>query len=181
MLAFLLQKATGKNISTYASEKIWTPIHAESDALWSLDKKDGMEKAYCCFNSNARDFARLGQLILNKGSWDDIPIVDSSYINEATTPATWLQYYPKLLDGKTVSPTSQPCTFFGYQFWLADYRGMKITYLRGILGQYIIVIPDLDAVIVRLGKKCDTEYNVDQNYPKDLETWINAGLEVINR
>ncbi|MDD5185309.1 MAG: serine hydrolase, partial [Paludibacter sp.] len=60
-------------------------------------------------------------------------------------------------------------------------RGMKITYLRGILGQYIIVIPDLDAVIVRLGKKCDTEYNVDQNYPKDLETWINAGLEVINR
>jgi CubicO group peptidase (beta-lactamase class C family) len=70
ILAFVLQKATDKNISDYASEKLWTPMEAEEDALWSLDRKDGHEKAYCCFNTNARDFARFGQLILNKGVWD---------------------------------------------------------------------------------------------------------------
>src|ERR1035437_1146202 len=71
ILAFLLQKATDKSLSDYASEKIWTPIQAEEDAMWSLDHKNGNEKAYCCFNTNARDFARLGQLVLNKGMWDD--------------------------------------------------------------------------------------------------------------
>jgi CubicO group peptidase (beta-lactamase class C family) len=181
MLAFLLQKATGKSISTYASEKIWTPIQAEEDALWSLDKKNGMEKAYCCFNTNARDFARLGQLVLNKGEWDGVQVVDSAYIRQATSPATWLQYTPKLLDGITLAPNSKPCTFYGYQFWLLDYKGLKISYMRGILGQYIIIIPELDAVIVRLGKKRDKEYNVEQNYPKDLDIWIESGMEVINR
>jgi CubicO group peptidase (beta-lactamase class C family) len=181
LLAFILQKATGKNISDYASEKIWTPIQAEEDALWSLDRKKGMEKAFCCFNSNARDFARLGQLILNKGEWDGAVVVDSNYIREATTPASWLQYTPKSIEGELVVPQSRPCSFYGYQFWIANYNGLKIPYMRGILGQYIFVIPALDAVIVRLGKKRDKEYNMNQNYPKDLDIWLNAGLEVINR
>ena len=181
ILAFLLQKATGKRVSDYASEKLWTPIRAEEDALWSLDQKDGMEKAYCCFNSNARDFARLGQLILNKGFWEGIPVVDSSYIRQATTPATWLQYTRRLLPEENEARPSIPCSFYGYQFWIANYHGMKIPYMRGILGQYVFVIPELDAVIVRLGKKRDSEFNVDQEYPKDLEIWLEAGIEVINR
>lgn len=182
ILAFILQKATGKHIADYASEKIWTPIHAEEDAQWSLDKKDGMEKAYCCFNSNARDFARLGQLILNKGAWDGVQVIDSNYIKEATTPASWLKFSPGLRSGETKLAPPVPCTFYGYQIWLANYRGLKIQYMRGMLGQYIIAIPELDAVIVRLGKhKNEEELNVEQNYNKDLEIWLNAGLDVINK
>ena len=181
ILGFILQKATDKTLSDYASEKLWTPIQAEEDALWSLDHKDGMEKAYCCFNTNARDFARLGQLILNKGMWDGEQVVDSNYIREATTPATWLSYTRKLLPGETTARPPIPCTFYGYQFWLVNYKGLKLIDLRGILGQNVIAIPQLDAVIVRLGKKRDVEFNVDQNYSKDLEIWVNAGLEVINR
>jgi len=181
ILGFILQKATDKTLSDYASEKLWTPIQAEEDALWSLDHKDGMEKAYCCFNTNARDFARLGQLILNKGMWDGEQVVDSNYIREATTPATWLSYTRKLLPGETTARPPIPCTFYGYQFWLVNYKGLKLIDLRGILGQNVIAIPQLDAVIVRLGKKRDVEFNVEQNYSKDLEIWVNAGLEVINR
>ena len=179
ILAFIVQKATGKNIADYASEKLWTPIQAEEDAQWSLDHKSGMEKAYCCLNSNARDFARLGQLILNKGMWNGQQVVDSNYIKEATTPATWLKYTPSV-KGETKA-SSVPCTFYGYQFWIANYRGVKISYMRGMLGQYIIAIPALDAVIVRLGKEKEKETNVEQNYNKDLEIWLNAGMEIINR
>jgi len=181
ILAFVLQKATDKTISDYASEKIWTPIQAEEDAQWSLDHKDGNEKGYCCFNTNARDFARLGQLILNKGMWDDEQVVDSNYLRDATTPATWLKFTRKLLPGETTARPPVPCTFYGYQFWLVNYQGLKIINMRGMLGQYILVIPQLDAVIVRLGKKRDKNYNVEQEYPKDLELWVKAGLEVINR
>ena len=181
ILGFILKKATGKNVADYASEKLWTPIHAEEDALWSLDKKDGMEKAYCCFNSNARDFARLGQLILNKGKWNGIQVVDSNYIREATTPATWLKFTRKLRPGETTFREPIPCSFYGYQFWIVNYKGLRIPYFRGILGQYIIVIPELDAVIVRLGKDRDHEYVVEQEYTKDLDLWLDAGMEVINR
>jgi CubicO group peptidase (beta-lactamase class C family) len=181
ILAFVLQKATGKNIADYASEKLWTPIQAEEDAQWSLDHKNGMEKAYCCLNSNARDFARLGQLILNKGSWNSVQVVDSNYIKEATTPATWLKFTRSLRPGQTQADPPVPCTFYGYQIWLANYRGLKIQYMRGMLGQYIIAIPALDAVIVRLGKEKEKEMDAEQNYNKDLEVWLNAGLDVINK
>lgn len=181
ILAYVIQKATGKNVSEYASEKIWTPINAEEDALWSLDKKDGMEKAFCCFNSNARDFARLGQLVLNHGKWNGVQVVDSAYISEATTPATWLEFTRKPYPNETETPAPQPCTIYGYQFWLLNYDGMKIPYFRGILGQYIFIIPELDAVIVRLGKKRDKAYNIEQDYPIDMNIWLDAGLEVLRR
>lgn len=182
ILAFVLKKATGKNIADYASEKIWTPIQAEEDALWSLDTENGMEKAYCCFNSNARDFARLGQLVLQNGFWyaregdgvRRISVVDSSYVARAVRPADYLKAV--LEDGREV-----PCTMYGYQFWMLNYKGHDVKYFRGILGQYIFVIPDLDAVIVRLGHKRADTYNVEQDYPVDIDVWLEAGLDLLER
>jgi len=168
LLAILVEKAIGEDISSYVSRKLWTPIHAEEDALWSLDKKDGMEKAYCCFNSNARDFARLGQLILNKGSWDARQLISSGYLMQATTPDTSLL----LEDGKSN-------TQYGFQFWSLNYNGMTIPYMRGILGQYIFAIPELNAVVVRLGKK-RSETRTEQHYPDDIDVWLGAAIDILN-
>lgn len=168
LLAFIVEKATGENISSYVSRKFWTPMNAEEDALWSLDKKDGIEKAYCCFNSNARDFARFGQLILNKGDWNGRQLISSSYLKEATTPDTGLLF-------KEYNETNH-C--YGFQFWHLTYNGMEIPYMRGILGQYIFIIPDLNAVVVRLGHK-RSETRSDQHYPDDIDTWLGAAVEMI--
>ena len=168
ILALILETVTGKSLSDYASEKLWTPIGAEQDALWSLDHKDGFEKAYCCFNSNARDFARLGQLILNKGAWNGEQLVSADYITQATTPATWL-----------TDKRGEPNREYGYQFWVLEYEGMTIPYFRGILGQGIFVIPDKDAVIVRLGHKRSEERFAPWYYPSDIDVWLGAGLELI--
>ncbi len=168
LLAFIVEKATGENISSYVSRKFWTPMNAEEDALWSLDKKDGIEKAYCCFNSNARDFARFGQLILNEGDWNGRQLISSSYLKEATTPDTNLLF-------KEYNETNH-C--YGFQFWHLTYNGMEIPYMRGILGQYIFIIPDLNAVVVRLGHK-RSETRSDQHYPDDIDTWLGAAVEMI--
>ena len=168
LLAFIVEKATGENISSYVSRKFWTPMNAEEDALWSLDKKDGIEKAYCCFNSNARDFARFGQLILNKGEWNGEQLISSSYLKEATTPDTSLLF-------KEYNETNH-C--YGFQFWHLTYNGMEIPYMRGILGQYIFIIPNLNAVVVRLGHK-RSETRSDQHYPDDIDTWLGAAVEMI--
>ena len=168
ILGLILETVTGKSLSDYASEKLWTPIGAEHDAFWSLDHKDGFEKAYCCFNSNARDFARLGQLVLNRGKWRGEQLLSDEYIKRATTPASWL------LDQR-----GEPNREYGYQFWVLEYDGMTVPYMRGILGQYVFIIPEKEAVIVRLGRKRSEERFPPYYYPSDVDIWLGAGLELI--
>ena len=67
LLAFCLIKASGKPLATLASEWLWKPLQAKHDALWHTDD-EGTELAWCCFNSNARDFARFGKLMLDRKS-----------------------------------------------------------------------------------------------------------------
>jgi CubicO group peptidase (beta-lactamase class C family) len=138
LLAFIIEQATGMNISEYASEKLWKPIGAEYDAQWSLDHKGGVEKAYCCFYSNARDFARIGQLVLQKGKWNGKQVVSEDYLKAALSPGP-------------VTDNGKPNKIYGYQWWITEQDGYEVFYARGILGQYVIVIPGLNLVFVRLG------------------------------
>jgi len=175
LLAFIVEKATGETISKYVSRKIWTPLQAEEDALWSLDHKDGMEKAYCCFNTNARDFARLGQLILKEGEWNGEQIISPHYIREATTADE------TLIDKECHEPECYEINKqYGFQFWTLDHFGMKIPYMRGLHGQYIFVIPDKNAVVVRLGHRKMNEYTDDQHYPADINIWLNAAYDILD-
>jgi CubicO group peptidase (beta-lactamase class C family) len=165
LLALVLESATHRKVSSYASDKLWIPMGATHDALWSLDQMNGIEKAYCCFNTNARDFARFGQLILNKGRWNDRQLVSESYLSEALAPVTHL-----------VDDKGKNVDYYGWQFWLMKHRGQPVYYMRGILGQYIIVLPESNTVIVRLGHKRSEERI--NGTPADFFTWIDAGLEI---
>ena len=166
LLAFILAKATGKHLADYASEKLWQPLGSEHDALWYLDKKDGMEKSYCCFSSNARDFARIGQMVLDSGKYNGKQIVSYAYLSQALARDTFL-----------IDENKETVDYYGYQWWIVDYKGMKIPFARGILGQYIFVIPQLNAVVVRLGHKRDTFYK--NNMPLDVYTYLDAALDIL--
>lgn len=170
LLTFIVEKATGESISDYVSRKFWTPMQAEENALWSLDKKDGIEKAYCCFNSNARDFARFGQLMLNNGSWNGQQLISEAYLREALTPDENLVY----------KGSNEPNKQYGFKFWHLTFDGMPVSYMRGILGQYVFAIPEKNAVVVRLGKK-RSETRTAQHYPDDIDVWLAAGLEILQR
>ncbi len=164
ILSFILEKVTGTTIAEYMSQKVWQPIGAKNAALWSLDKKDGREKAYCCFYSNARDFARIGKLYLNGGIWDKRRVVSQDYVDASTCSA----YYLKDRDKK-------PVDFYGYQMWMTYYKDMDIFYARGIQGQFIIVIPEREIVIVRLGHERGP--NLSNYHPSDFYTYINFALK----
>ena len=140
LLALIVQKATGKKVSDYASEKLWKPMGAEHDAWWSLDHKQGLERAFCCFNSNARDFARLGKLYLNKGNFNGVQIVDSAFVDECTKPNPCPE-----VDGK-------PNKRYGMQWWCINRNSQDIFFARGLHGQYIFVIPQMKMIVVRLGE-----------------------------
>lgn len=167
LLALVVENATGKKVANYAAEKFWMPMGAENDALWCLDDEDGTEKAYCCFNSNARDFARWGQLILNYGTWNGDTLIAPSYVEALVTPASHL-----------VNDNNQPVNFYGYQWWIHHYNNWEVPYMRGILGQYVFVIPDENAVVVRLGHKRSSTYT--DYHPNDTYLYLKAAKQVID-
>lgn len=165
LMAFTLEKAIGKKISEYATENLWKPLGAEQDALWSLDHENGVEKAYCCFNSNARDFARIGSLYMHAGMVDSINIVPSWFVEESLKPAP-------LED----SDLGGRLTKYGLSWWLTEHRGLKVFYARGILGQYVLCIPEKKLIVVRLGRKRNKEKQND--HPVDIYQYIDAGMSV---
>ncbi|MBK7888864.1 MAG: serine hydrolase [Bacteroidetes bacterium] len=138
LLAMVIMRATGKNLSEYCSEKLWKPIGAEYPAEWTIDREGGMEKASCCIYSNARDFARIGALYLHLGNMYGNQLVDTAFVLESVMPA------PLLNEGK-------PNLEYGYQWWISEVDGNKFFYCRGILGQYIVAVPSKNIIMVRLG------------------------------
>lgn len=134
LLGMVIQEATGKSLSKYLSESFWEPMGFENEALWQVDDAEHrLVKSYCCIASNARDFARFGKLYSNSGTWNSLSILDSSFVATSTR-----QRFKESLE-------------YGYGFWLSDHLNKKIFVMRGILGQYVISIPEDNLIIVRLG------------------------------
>ncbi|HTJ10865.1 MAG TPA: serine hydrolase [Dinghuibacter sp.] len=159
LLGIILQKAYGMSLASLASQKLWQPLGAEHPALWSNDHPGGFNKAYCCFNSNARDFARLGQLMLDSGCVHGVRLIDSAYWAASTRPCG------------IPDETGRSCDYYGYQWWL-DPVHPGVFYARGILGQYIIVIPSKRRIIVRLGKKrSPVQVHTVTREVRDLVDW----------
>jgi CubicO group peptidase (beta-lactamase class C family) len=139
LLGMVIEKATKKSLSAYLSQSFWKPLGMNDFGLWQLDEEGGMEKTYCCVSTNARNYAKFGQLYLQKGNWKGRQIIDSSFVDLATKPRF------------KASPE------YGYGFWLSDYMDKDVFAMRGILGQYVIAIPEDNLVIVRLGHQRDAE------------------------
>lgn len=155
LLGLCIMKASGKSLAELASEWLWKPLQAEHDANWHTDAQ-GTELCYCCFNTDARDFARFGKMMLHQGNWNGTQILDSSFVQMATTGA--------LTD------------FYGYSFWLDNSHGTKVFAQRGILGQYIITIPEYNLVIVRLGQHSLPPVN---HHPEDFHMIVDQVLEMV--
>ena len=161
LLGMVIEKATGKSLSSFLSESFWKPLGMADNAQWQLDSEEsGMEKAYCCIASNARDFARLGKLYKNSGKWNGKQVIDSAFVSTVTKA--------RFKD----SPE------YGYGFWLTDFKGKNIFYMRGILGQYIIVIPEDELIIVRLGHEL-IRREEGEDHAKDFFIYIDETYKML--
>ncbi len=149
LLGLVLERATGMPLSTYLETRIWKPLGMEFDASWSLDRPgDGMEKAFCCLNARARDYARFGLLYLKRGLWQGRAIIPEEWVEESVQPVR--------IGGAAWS--------YGYLWWLRDVGDREMDnaadgdgragdfYAKGLHGQYIYVSPSTDTVIVLLSR-----------------------------
>ena len=101
LLSMVIEEATQNKISTLVQDWFLEPLGFENNSLWQIDgKKNNTVKAYCCFNSNARDFARFGKLYKDFGKWNGVQILDSSFV------------------AKSIKPRFKKSPEYGYGFWL---------------------------------------------------------------
>lgn len=139
LLGLLLERALRakgdqRTVTQYLSDRLWTPLGMEHSSSWSIDHKgDGIEKAFCCINAPARDFAKLGSLYLKKGQWRGQQLVPQEWVETSTKAVT----------------TNGGVSGYRYQWWLPSSDGDF--HAEGILGQFIYVDPARELVIVRLG------------------------------
>ena len=163
LLAMCIEKATGEYLSNYVSKHFWKPMGAENDALWQLDEADfGIEKAYCCIASTVRDFARFGKLYKQNGVWNGKQILARSFVE------------------KSLQPRFSDSPEYGYGWWLHRINGKRVFYMRGHLGQFVIVLPEDDVIIVRLGHLKGNQTKTDP-HSNDLYVYIEEALKMINK
>ena len=158
LLGVLLERAVGESVSSYAGRKVWSKIGATKNALWSLDAKEGMEKTFCCFNSTARDFAKIGLVMLGGGEINDSVVISPEYFN-------WLFETPVLKMGnKRSRHFDKLINHYSNSWYIAKIMGKDVFYARGFLGQYIVVVPSLNLVFVRLGQKENPSSSENNEY-----------------
>ena len=129
LVGSLVQQATKKPLATYLSEKVWGPAGMEQQATWLLSKT-GQEIGGCCVQAAARDYARMGQFILNGAMVNGQSIVPVGWWADATTKRTDI---------------GVPGRGYGYQWWTYDDGSYTA---RGIFGQGIFIDPKRKLVIV---------------------------------
>jgi CubicO group peptidase (beta-lactamase class C family) len=129
LVGTLVQRATQKPLATYLEEKVWGPAGMEQQATWLLSKT-GQEIGGCCVQASPRDYARMGQFILNGATVNGQSIVPDDWLPQATT---------KQADIGT------PGRGYGYQWWTYDDGSFTA---RGIFGQGIFIDPKRKLVIV---------------------------------
>jgi CubicO group peptidase (beta-lactamase class C family) len=147
LLGMILERATGRPVSTYLSEKLWQPLGMEAPGSWSLDSvHDGFEKMESGLNGRAIDFAKFGALYLQAGTWQGRQLVPRAWVEASTHPD------PTMPTPATSPPGEEWARSVGYGYeWWVDPRASGRFYAAGNFGQFIYVAPDRDAVLVRFG------------------------------
>jgi CubicO group peptidase (beta-lactamase class C family) len=153
LLGAVLESATHRSYADYLSERLWRPLGARDAYVW-LDHAGGLAHTACCLQATARDWLRLGLLVMHRGFVG----------NRTVVPAAWLT---AMLAPSAENPN------YGYQVWLGrsfmpvrhytssssftsrqsePFAAPDVVYFDGSGGQRVYIVPSRDLVIVRTGE-----------------------------
>jgi CubicO group peptidase (beta-lactamase class C family) len=139
VLGWVLEEATGERIENLMESRIWQPLGAQHDGHFIADGPVGQGRALngMGFNATLRDFARLGQLMLDDGMVGDVRVLPAGWVAQMTA----------------MKPTGMPADAgfpgYGLQTWQVDREPGAYAFV-GLAGQFIYVHPATETVIVKL-------------------------------
>lgn len=133
LIGAVLRKTSGKSLDVLAKAELFDPLGIE-DVEWNRRLHDGEPQAAGALRARPRDWAKLGQLVLNRGVWNDRSVVPSAWIADSIKPRN-----------------NGPGLFlYGYHWWLGrsfcNGRIVEWAGAMGWAGQRLMIVPDLNMV-----------------------------------
>ena len=146
MLSAIVQKVTGEKVVDYLTPRLFNPLHI-SKPRWE-ESPQGINCGGWGLYLKTEDLAKMGQLLLQKGKWNGKQLIPAEWVAEmskkqveSVNPGTRLE--DAAAKGMTVE-TSDWMQGYGYQMWRCRPGCFRAD---GARGQYIIVVPDKNAVV----------------------------------
>jgi len=153
LLGTVLENATGKRYSDLLADYLWEPLGGGEARVW-IDSEFGDAFTSCCLMATARDWTRIGLLMLNRGRVNDQRIVTPGWIDRMVSQSpvskwygmqTWLAYEEQ------VNPRSKKSAAGGAYSRTEPFLAPDVYYFSGRGAQRVYVAPSRELVIVRLG------------------------------
>lgn len=137
VLSCVVQQITGITMFEFLKAKLFSPMEIDA-VLWESCPM-GRTKGGWGMYMMPEDMAKLGMLVLNRGSWNGKTIVSDEYMNE-------------MLSKQIDTPDDEGSFGYGYHIWFGKGKGNTPSYLfSGMLGQNVHCFPDTNTVVVVTG------------------------------
>ena len=147
MLSAIVQKVTGQKVVDYLQSRLFDPLGIESPR-WE-ESPQGINCGGWGLYLKTEDLAKMGQLLLQKGKWKGRQVLPANYVKEMTcaqVPCQPAGTSPdKVAERGLTKENSDWVQGYGYQVWRCRHNAFRAD---GAGGQYIIVIPETDAVVI---------------------------------
>ena len=152
MLSSIVQQVTGETVFDYLHPRIFKPLGI-SGIDWDLNPQ-GINLGMIGLRLKTEDMAKFGQLLLQKGKWEGKQLIPKEWIAEATS------YKIKSQGGNEKIPAEINDWFQGYcyQMWRGRHNTVR---LDGMAGQFVILMPDQDAVVILTANAQNTQKELD--------------------
>jgi hypothetical protein len=148
MLSAIIQKVTGEKLIDYLRPRLFDPLGI-TDMDWELSPK-GINTGGWGLRIKTEDMAKFGQLFLQKGQWAGKQLLPAQWVEEATSLK--IIQHPGLPQAKKDSSDWEQG--YCYQMWRCRNRAFRAD---GAYGQFIIIIPDEDAVVAITAETADMQ------------------------
>ncbi len=153
MCSAIVQKVTGQTIIDYLTPRLFQPLGI-SGMRWETCPL-GINTGGWGLSIQTEGLAKFGQLLLQKGKWSDKQLLPAAWVEEATR-----FHIQQPGDDKPDRPKAQNDWLqgYGYQFWRCQHGNFRGD---GAFGQFTIVLPEQDAVIVMTSENKNMQGQLD--------------------
>ena len=146
MLSAIVQKLTGQRVADYLAPRLFEPLGIAAPTWWACPR--GVNIGGFGLSLRTEDIAKFGQLLLQRGRWEDRQLLSEAWVEEATRGQV------SNGDGGESDATQG----YGYQFWRSRHGCYRA---EGAFGQFCVVMPSQDAVLAMTGGAVNSQAILD--------------------
>lgn len=159
LLSRVFQEACGMTAFEFARQNLFIPLNIH-DIRWDMDQ-DGYTATHGGLYTSVRSYAKFGFLFLNKGKWEDQQIVSEKWVEKSThtdPSVNMWKYYGYLWHvnlPQRLAPANLADNLTKKKGSVVPVKGIPAdAYMAaGVLGQYIVIVPSKDLIIVRVANE----------------------------